>query len=244
MPLKDVLPAALSTGIDFVTGIYNRSQERKEYDRMLRYNHPKNQMKRLREAGLSPWLMYGQGTPGNANAPAPASALPGVSQGIDRYIGWKNFTNEQRMFKVQLANQLTQGGVMYGQDRSLFLDNVRKQLELYSDYPALVNNLERNIDPSMVEGSFRRKMNELKLSASLESVKRIQEAIKGMSSENVVKSVKARYASDFGMVGGDWTQGLGLIKSLPSFFRSRAKSSIARDTYDYYKHGKRITYKP
>ena len=31
-----------------------------------KYNEPKNQMARLKSAGLNPNLMYGKGTPGNA----------------------------------------------------------------------------------------------------------------------------------------------------------------------------------
>lgn len=225
LDLSSLLPPALSTGLQIVSGIFNRNQERKEYLRMLKYNSPKAQMQRFREAGLSPYLIYGQGTAGNAGSPSPAISIP-QTEGLAKYISYKNFQNDQRMFGIGVQNALTQGSVLSGQDRSIFLDNVRKQLEMYADYPAMIGNIERTIDPKYVDGSFRRKMNELKLASSVESIEKIRQAIAGMSSDNVVRSVKARYASEFGMVGGDWTQGLGLIKSLPSFFKSRAKTTI------------------
>lgn len=39
-----------------------------QWHRQNEYNTPTNQLKRMREAGLNPQLMYGQGSPGNADA--------------------------------------------------------------------------------------------------------------------------------------------------------------------------------
>lgn len=44
------------------------------------YNTPAQQMARFREAGLNPHLIYGQGTPGNAQSIAPA-ATPKIQRG-------------------------------------------------------------------------------------------------------------------------------------------------------------------
>ena len=54
------------------------------WDLQNEYNSPKEQMKRIAEAGLNPHLMYGQGTVGNAQQPAqpsqPKAAGPGNYQ--------------------------------------------------------------------------------------------------------------------------------------------------------------------
>lgn len=43
------------------------------WERQTEYNSPLNQMKRFKEAGLNPNLIYGQGTPGNADPVRPYS---------------------------------------------------------------------------------------------------------------------------------------------------------------------------
>lgn len=246
----DVLPPAISAVGGLVSGIFNRNQERREYDRMLKYNSPKAQMQRYREAGLSPYLIYGQGSSGNVSSPSPAQAIP-ETDGLGKYMGYKGFSNEQQMFALNrnaqtIANRnaLTSGSILSNQERSTFTDSIRKELEFYADFPALVGkNLERVTTGDLshvASNSFRQKMNELKRQASEASISKIQEAIRGMKSDNIVRGVKATYARDYGMVGGDWTQGLGLIKSLPSFFRSRAKTPVRQFIPRYNKSGNQI----
>lgn len=50
----------------------NRQFALEMWNKNNEYNTPLNQMNRLKEAGLNPNLMYGQGTTGNASAPASA----------------------------------------------------------------------------------------------------------------------------------------------------------------------------
>lgn len=45
---------------------YSFSQQQKMWEQQNRYNAPSAQMDRFKEAGLNPHLIYGQGTPGNA----------------------------------------------------------------------------------------------------------------------------------------------------------------------------------
>lgn len=51
------------------------------FDYMNKYNTPAKQMERLREAGLNPALMYGQGTTGNA------SSMPSANMGVRADMG-------------------------------------------------------------------------------------------------------------------------------------------------------------
>lgn len=46
------------------------------WDKNNEYNTPKNQIQRLKEAGLNPNLMYGQGTVGNSSSPASGVSTP------------------------------------------------------------------------------------------------------------------------------------------------------------------------
>lgn len=46
------------------------------WDKNNEYNTPKNQIQRLKDAGLNPNLMYGQGTVGNSSSPASGVSTP------------------------------------------------------------------------------------------------------------------------------------------------------------------------
>lgn len=79
----------IGLGADIIGGVFGNHSRRKEADRAFnrskqmfdyqnRYNTPKRQMQRLKQAGLNPALMYGQGTTGNAQGytqQAPAQQL-------------------------------------------------------------------------------------------------------------------------------------------------------------------------
>lgn len=49
-------------------------QEQRIFDRDSAYNSPEAQMKRFRDAGLNPNLIYGQGNPGNTSGSAPQAS--------------------------------------------------------------------------------------------------------------------------------------------------------------------------
>ena len=73
-------------------GIINRRAERRQWNRNVsmwkmqnEYNTPINQMKRLKEAGLNPNLMYGKGTVGNSTTLPQYNALP--PQGMGEVFG-------------------------------------------------------------------------------------------------------------------------------------------------------------
>ena len=91
----------IATGLDLIGNVFgNRARKREArrqrqfdldmWNRQNAYNTPKMQMKRLKDAGLNPALMYGQGTTGNANQAVKASVADmqnplnssGVASGI------------------------------------------------------------------------------------------------------------------------------------------------------------------
>jgi len=83
MPIAPAVGAALAGGaINFVGGLFGNKARKREsekqrewsesmWKRQNAYNTPANQMQRLRDAGLNPALMYGQGTMGNAEKALP-----------------------------------------------------------------------------------------------------------------------------------------------------------------------------
>lgn len=221
--LTAVAPAAISAVSGFISQMFAAKEARREYSEMRDYNTPKAQMERYREAGLSPYLIYSQGNSGNVTSPQPGRVAPDVSgsfqQGLENYMSMSAFAKDMDLKDAQIRNARIQSQNMLSSGEKLHWDNVRKSLDLLSDYPDMTE-----FNSSAAATGFRRKVNELKLSTSLAQLSRIEAATEGMRSRNVVDAVRAGYARDYGMVGGDWTQGLGLIKSLPSFFKGARKA--------------------
>lgn len=71
------IPAAIGAAASLIGGAFGNRSRKKEakrqrnwnedmWERQNAYNTPANQMKRLKDAGLNPALMYGQGNVGNA----------------------------------------------------------------------------------------------------------------------------------------------------------------------------------
>lgn len=82
----------------------NRHNERLSWEQWHttnRYNHPKEQMRRFREAGLNPNLIYGQ----MANVPPPAfvrsTPVPGIDIGMDKVA---NAIKDYSTFDLQRAS--------------------------------------------------------------------------------------------------------------------------------------------
>lgn len=95
--------------------IYQNSQNRKEAEKAFQrqrqlineaniYNAPINQMARLREAGLNPHLIYGQGAgsmvSANAGTP-PAAHQENIAENIGIYATMKQISNQKRQLDLQ-----------------------------------------------------------------------------------------------------------------------------------------------
>lgn len=83
MPFPALIPL-IATGISAIGGLIGQGMQRRQnrelakfqadaneryLQQQLQYNSPKSQMARFQDAGLNPFLIYGQGNPGNQSAP-------------------------------------------------------------------------------------------------------------------------------------------------------------------------------
>lgn len=96
-------------------GIYQNAQNRQEAEKAFQrqrqlineaniYNAPINQMKRLREAGLNPNLIYGQGPGSMVSASAgtpPAAHQENVMQNLGIYASMKQLDMQKRQLDLQ-----------------------------------------------------------------------------------------------------------------------------------------------
>lgn len=107
---------------------YQYGQEQKMWEQQNAWNSPASQMQRLKDAGLNPALMYGQGTTGNAvqipkyQAPKmdysgyqPKQAVEAVTNTIGAYMDFK-----LRNAQVDNAEQM---------NKNIMQDTIRKGIE-------------------------------------------------------------------------------------------------------------------
>lgn len=246
------IPAAIAATAGMVSQIKASRDRRREYREMQQYNAPKAQMARFQEAGLSPYLIYGQGSSGNVSEPQPVQEY-GIEEGIGNFAGMINSQNIQQEMKfrkkafpwdlsmkrnealaTQYSSDITAEKAQQERYKSL-----RMGLDLAADYGDAAASGE--FHPGVVAGGFRTKMNELKRSLTEAQVEQLRTAVQGLKLKNIVDAVKARYADEWGMVGGDWTQGLGLLKSMTTgFLRSRkSRGKVTHELENVMKTGRR-----
>lgn len=227
MPVPAWLVPAIQTAGSFISGLINNRNARKEAQAMRDYNTPANQMKRFTEAGLSPYLIYQNASAGNMTQPIPEQRIPDIGESIGNYMAYANFEQDMATKRLNNAILATQAKRLQQQYRNDIVKGTTQELQMLSDYPDFNWNdfyaNDEQINKNVPLNSFRKKLNELKLALAQASVNRIQTSIEGMNSKNAIERVKAKYATDYGMVGGDWTQGIGLVKSIPSMFKGARK---------------------
>lgn len=229
------LPAAIAATAATVQQIIKSRQERKAYKEMQAYNSPKAQQERFMQAGLSPYLMYGQGNAGNMTSPSPVEdyGLDKAGEGISHYMNMVNSENTKQEMKIRqkmlpidydirrMEGLAAQHNLDIVGERALQerYKSQRMGLDLMTDYG---REFEKMSD-GVISGGYRNKMNEFKKALSEAQVLQMQQQVQRLRNENEVGAVKAQYARDYGMVGGDWTQGIGLLttagKGLGSMFR-------------------------
>lgn len=232
------IPAAIAAVGGIVNNIITNKNQAKAYREQQRYNAPVNQQKRLQEAGLSPWLMYQQGNPGNMATPGPAFD-PGLDKvgaaaekGIDNYVSIRQKNLDYQSGQIGQDVMKSQRDEAYWNARKAMweesmaeTENQRKIGELYADFPKWVETGAMN--PQGVSAGYRAKMNELKRSISESNLNRIKATIDNLNQRTAIEKVKRTYAEDYGMVGGDWTQGMGLLRSLGGGAKSLFKGTRA-----------------
>lgn len=117
----DQKAALLKNQNDYEQWLRQNKQDKLTWDQTNAYNHPALQMQRLRDAGLNPNLMYGNGTVGNTNNINGKSAPPTMAP--------------QSNQPPHMANVLQGAGEAFGNHYDMELkqaqtDNVRSQENL------------------------------------------------------------------------------------------------------------------
>lgn len=101
-----ILSNALNLGAIGIQNRYNNQQ----WEKTNEYNSPKNQVSRMREAGLNPALMYGSGSSGGGTAaPAPTSErrsvdLTQIGNIVGTYLDLKKKDTDIENTRQQTAN--------------------------------------------------------------------------------------------------------------------------------------------
>lgn len=83
MPIGEaVLGSVVDFGLDQLSGAIAGGRAKKQFERIAKYNHPREQMQRLQEAGLNPNLVYGGSSGGTAGSVGshPTSSTPNTSR--------------------------------------------------------------------------------------------------------------------------------------------------------------------
>lgn len=121
MAFLDFVPALgglVNSGLNAIFGMdqskklmrYQSELQQKMIDQANLYNHPVNQMARLREAGLNPNLAYGSGVSGNQSEPGKVSAVS-RDAGID--------LNVDAIAQMKLQREMTQQAIKNSQWQSV-----------------------------------------------------------------------------------------------------------------------------
>lgn len=117
LPLAAALPAIgkvaatiLPTAMTAITNSQNRRRALEDWNRQNAYNHPAQQMQRLKEAGLNPNLVYGGGATTTAQpVKTPEAQVPNIDlQKVPEAIGaYQSVKNQQLEYsRIQKALEL------------------------------------------------------------------------------------------------------------------------------------------
>ena len=117
LPLAAALPAIgkvaatiLPTAMTAITNSQNRRRALEDWNRQNAYNHPSQQMQRLKEAGLNPNLVYGGGATTTAQpVKTPEAQVPNIDlQKVPEAIGaYQSVKNQQLEYsRIQKAMEL------------------------------------------------------------------------------------------------------------------------------------------
>lgn len=107
----------VQAGAGILGNLFTGWMNKRATDRMNEYNTPKNQMKRFKEAGLNPNLVYGQGNPGNQSQPQQVPDYSGIGREsvqtlnqtrmVDSQVSANNAATAQRLAQTELTKVKT-----------------------------------------------------------------------------------------------------------------------------------------
>lgn len=144
MPLPWLIPA-IATAANLAGTFIGQGMQRRENRRARRYNSPKAQMQRYRDAGLNPNLIYSQGTPGNYGTPIDYQQFGNVGSSF--------IEASQTSAQTELTQQKTQESVSKTDLIDAQEDLVRANPFLDPEY--LANFVEKGIADSQIKRQER-----------------------------------------------------------------------------------------
>lgn len=139
-------------GDALLTNYFNRKASKKEYDRNIalwnmqnEYNLPVNQMQRLRDAGLNPNLVYGNGATtlaASTHAAPRQTVTPYQSESILQYV---NAYQNLRQNDATIANMRAQTDLIRQQTRAMKLGNDENEKNGTSNQTPFVNKAAKSL---------------------------------------------------------------------------------------------------
>ena len=155
MPILETLgimgaQGALNTTIGMMTANRNRRWALQDRDYENAYNHPKQQMQRLKEAGLNPNLVYGSGAAQNQSATPSQTETeiesPNVSESIQAAINNRTAKINNALM-IQKLREVTR-------ENDFWDDNPYEYLrKMYSEINLIDNNASSKL-PTAIEGKI------------------------------------------------------------------------------------------
>lgn len=101
-----LIASGVNTAGSLIGGLFGQSQSQKAWRRQAEYNSPKNQMARLKEAGLNPNLVYGSGSVANTQSQPYETIKPDTgklgSESIANYITLKQNKMQNDLMQKQM----------------------------------------------------------------------------------------------------------------------------------------------
>ena len=197
--LQSTVPAVVSaTG----SGIFGSLHAKKSHKRNIEawhlanaYNHPKEQMKRLREAGINPHLAYGGKGPSNVSAGQPAAHKAPSSPD----------------FKMDspLAGILVRQNI-----RNVSADTQKKNMDALAQMANIVNTQARtkhtNAQRTALEQTYLHQIDAIKSQTALNRVKHdmewIEYGVKSQTQRDAIEQIRVRVELDKARHGGQLLQ--------------------------------------
>lgn len=248
-PRKKSVTAALIAGASALasTGIsawnsyaVNRSNSRavdrqnqssiqlRDYDNW--YNSPVQQMRRLREAGLNPDLVYGSIGAGDSSAPslaAPSTDIPFDSSAIATSgSSIAGMLQQQDLLDAQVKNINTQ-------TRTQELENLIKEKDLnnWDNKTALeMANLQESVNNAKKQGQLLQEQvnnailkNQFDMEAFDKQLKQLDEAVRGMKLDNDIKAEDLKVAQN------------AVRLSVLQIIKAGLENAMLKQTLDYNK---------
>jgi len=137
--IQDTIGAGINYQFNKAGADYSNKLAQQNAQYWANYNSPVNQMQRLKEAGLNPNLVYGNGTVANTYDGAPnAPQIHGVNTKFMRGV-------EAQALKQEIANKKLSGENIAKQNN--LLDAQINKTNAEADWQNIQNTIERNKNP-------------------------------------------------------------------------------------------------